>query len=145
MLYDREVIPAGAMWQLSFRVDRSHTLNDAEFTEAEVDTLNLVPDDLRGLDRFEARTKVVEQITAVNTRLTPYRRQITFHPGRKQDSPAEHDRIAEALGLPVWLENNATAGAIGFCRQPVFASFRRWRCVHTNPTTAANRANSTTR
>ena len=34
------------------------------FTEAEVDTLNLVPDDLRGLDRFEARTRVIEQITA---------------------------------------------------------------------------------
>ncbi len=35
----------------------------AEFTEAEVDTLNLVPDELRGLDRFEAREKVVAQIT----------------------------------------------------------------------------------
>jgi len=35
----------------------------AEFTEAEVDTLNLVPDELRGLDRFAARAKVVEQIT----------------------------------------------------------------------------------
>ncbi|WP_112321699.1 valine--tRNA ligase [Oceanibium sediminis] len=35
----------------------------ATFTEAEVDTLNLVPDDLRGLDRFEARKKVVAQIT----------------------------------------------------------------------------------
>ncbi|WP_101065427.1 valine--tRNA ligase [Roseovarius salinarum] len=36
----------------------------AGFTEAEVDALNLVPDDLRGLDRFTARDKVVEQITA---------------------------------------------------------------------------------
>ncbi|HHL22565.1 MAG TPA: valine--tRNA ligase, partial [Aliiroseovarius sp.] len=35
----------------------------AEFTEAEVDALNLVPDELRGLDRFEARAKVVAQIT----------------------------------------------------------------------------------
>ena len=33
------------------------------FTEASVDALNLVPDDLRGLDRFEARERVVEQIT----------------------------------------------------------------------------------
>ena len=32
-------------------------------TEAEVDTINLVPDDLRGLDRFEARQRVVAQIT----------------------------------------------------------------------------------
>ncbi|WP_320178149.1 valine--tRNA ligase [Roseovarius pacificus] len=38
--------------------------NGADFTEAEADTLNLVPDDLRGLDRFEARQKVVDQITS---------------------------------------------------------------------------------
>ena len=38
--------------------------NGAEFTEAEVDTLNLVPDEIRGLDRFEARKQVVAQITA---------------------------------------------------------------------------------
>lgn len=35
VLYDREVIPAGAEWQVSFRVDRSHALDDVEFTEAE--------------------------------------------------------------------------------------------------------------
>lgn len=35
VLYDREVIPAGTKWQLSFRVDRSFALDDAEFTEAE--------------------------------------------------------------------------------------------------------------
>ena len=29
------------------------------------DTLNLVPDHLRGLDRFEAREKVVAEITAL--------------------------------------------------------------------------------
>jgi valyl-tRNA synthetase len=33
-------------------------------TEAEVDTLNLVPDEYRGLDRFEARKRVVAAITA---------------------------------------------------------------------------------
>ncbi|SIS52764.1 valine--tRNA ligase [Phaeovulum vinaykumarii] len=38
--------------------------NGVPFTAAEVDGLNLVPDDLRGLDRFEARKRVVEQITA---------------------------------------------------------------------------------
>jgi valyl-tRNA synthetase len=32
-------------------------------TEAEVDAVNLVPDDLRGLDRFEARKQVIQQIT----------------------------------------------------------------------------------
>ncbi|MEQ8895719.1 MAG: valine--tRNA ligase [Roseovarius sp.] len=35
----------------------------SDFTIEEADTLNLVPDDLRGLDRFEARKLVVEQIT----------------------------------------------------------------------------------
>ncbi|MGS4946193.1 valine--tRNA ligase [Meridianimarinicoccus sp. RP-17] len=33
-------------------------------TEAEVDAINLVPDHLRGLDRFDARDKVVAEITA---------------------------------------------------------------------------------
>ncbi|MFZ5710172.1 MAG: valine--tRNA ligase [Pseudomonadota bacterium] len=33
-------------------------------SEAEVDALNLVPDDLRGLDRFEARKRVVDGIIA---------------------------------------------------------------------------------
>ncbi|MCA8867252.1 MAG: valine--tRNA ligase [Rhodobacteraceae bacterium] len=35
-----------------------------EFTEAEVDAINLVPDEYRGLDRFEARKRVVADITA---------------------------------------------------------------------------------
>jgi len=34
------------------------------FTVEEADTLNLVPEHLRGLDRFEARARVVEEITA---------------------------------------------------------------------------------
>ncbi|WP_299892024.1 valine--tRNA ligase [uncultured Ruegeria sp.] len=34
------------------------------FTENEIDAVNLIPDHLRGLDRFEARAKVVEEITA---------------------------------------------------------------------------------
>ena len=44
--------------------------NGADFTGAEVDTLNLVPDDLRGLDRFEARERVVEQINAEGLAVT---------------------------------------------------------------------------
>jgi valyl-tRNA synthetase len=34
------------------------------FTETEIDAINLVPDHLRGLDRYEARARVVEEITA---------------------------------------------------------------------------------
>jgi valyl-tRNA synthetase len=33
-------------------------------TEAEADAMNLVPDHLRGLDRFEARKQVIAEITA---------------------------------------------------------------------------------
>ena len=36
----------------------------ADWTGAEIDTLNLVPDHLRGLDRFEARRHVIEEVTA---------------------------------------------------------------------------------
>ncbi|MEM8729507.1 MAG: valine--tRNA ligase [Pseudomonadota bacterium] len=36
--------------------------NGADFSNAEIDTLNLVPDHLRGLDRFDARALVVAEI-----------------------------------------------------------------------------------
>ncbi|CUH39092.1 Valine--tRNA ligase [Jannaschia seosinensis] len=36
----------------------------AEMSETEIDAINLVPDHLRGLDRFEARAKVVDEITS---------------------------------------------------------------------------------
>ncbi|UWQ34257.1 valine--tRNA ligase [Leisingera sp. M527] len=38
--------------------------DEQTLTENEADAVNLVPDDLRGLDRFEARKLVVEQITS---------------------------------------------------------------------------------
>ena len=44
--------------------------NGADWTGTEVDTLNLVPDELRGLDRFEARARVVEQINAEGLSVT---------------------------------------------------------------------------
>ncbi len=37
---------------------------EESLTEAGADSINLVPDDLRGLDRFEARTRIAEQIAA---------------------------------------------------------------------------------
>ena len=39
-------------------------------SEAEIDALNLVPDELRGLDRYEARKRVVEAITAEGLAVT---------------------------------------------------------------------------
>ena len=40
---------------------------------------------------------LTEQIMVVDKRLAPYRRQVTFHPARNQDSKSEHDLIALAL------------------------------------------------
>ncbi len=37
---------------------------ERSLSEAETDAINLVPDHLRGLDRFDARTRVIEEITA---------------------------------------------------------------------------------
>ncbi|MEM1275750.1 MAG: valine--tRNA ligase [Pseudomonadota bacterium] len=39
-------------------------IEGAEMTEAEIDAINLVPDQYRGLDRFEARKAVIADITA---------------------------------------------------------------------------------
>ncbi|SMH52272.1 valine--tRNA ligase [Maritimibacter sp. HL-12] len=42
----------------------------AAFSIEEVDTLNLVPDHLRGLDRFEARKRIIEEINAEGLAVT---------------------------------------------------------------------------
>ncbi|SMY08970.1 valine--tRNA ligase [Flavimaricola marinus] len=42
----------------------------AELSEAEIDAINLVPDEYRGLDRFEARKQVVAAITAEGLAVT---------------------------------------------------------------------------
>ncbi|PYC48098.1 valine--tRNA ligase [Litorivita pollutaquae] len=58
----------------------------AAFTEAEIDTLNLIPEALRGMDRFEARKAVVQQITdeglAVMTTVT---RKVKDDDGNESD------------------------------------------------------------
>ncbi len=50
-------------------------------TESEVDALNLVPEDLRGLDRYEARKRVVEQITAEGLAVTTLKKTIDKETG----------------------------------------------------------------
>lgn len=57
-------------------------------TIQEVDLINIVPDDLRGLDRFEARKRVIEQITAEGLAVT---------------APADHPDVAWMKGqAPEW-------------------------------------------
>ena len=53
-------------------------------TEAETDALNLVPDDLRGLDRYEARKRVIDQITAEGLAVTVLQKSID------EETGAEH-------------------------------------------------------
>ena len=53
-------------------------------TEAEVDAINLVPDDLRGLDRYEARKRVIDQITREGLAVT------VLHKSIDKETGAEH-------------------------------------------------------
>lgn len=50
-------------------------------SESEVDALNLVPDDLRGLDRYEARKRVVEAITAEGLAVTTLKKSVDKETG----------------------------------------------------------------
>ncbi|MFN4202081.1 MAG: valine--tRNA ligase [Tabrizicola sp.] len=50
-------------------------------SEAEIDALNLVPDDLRGLDRYEARKRVVEAITAEGLAVTTLKKSVDKETG----------------------------------------------------------------
>ncbi|WP_135447317.1 valine--tRNA ligase [Tabrizicola caldifontis] len=69
---------------------------ETTLTEAEVDTINLVPDDLRGLDRYEARKRLVEQITAEGLAVTVVRKSIDKETG------AEHlERVPYVESKPI--------------------------------------------
>ncbi|KIC35344.1 valine--tRNA ligase [Leisingera sp. ANG-M7] len=54
----------GASYDEAAGVAMAVAKGEQTLSEIEADAINLVPDDLRGLDRFEARKLVVEQITS---------------------------------------------------------------------------------
>ncbi len=54
----------GATYAEAAAIAMAVAKGEKTLSEAEADAVNLVPDDLRGLDRFEARKRVVQQITA---------------------------------------------------------------------------------
>lgn len=54
----------GAAYAEAAAIAAAVARGERTLTEAEADALNLVPDHLRGLDRMEARKRVVEEITA---------------------------------------------------------------------------------
>ncbi|WP_299952780.1 valine--tRNA ligase [uncultured Roseobacter sp.] len=53
----------GAAYAEAAAIAMAVAQGERTLSEAEADAVNLVPDDLRGLDRFEARKRVVAQIT----------------------------------------------------------------------------------
>ncbi|MFN6952685.1 MAG: valine--tRNA ligase, partial [Albidovulum sp.] len=65
-------------------------------TEAEVDALNLVPDELRGLDRYEARARVIDQINAEGLAVTTLVKSLDAETG------AEHlERVPLVESKPI--------------------------------------------
>jgi len=54
----------GASYEDCATIAMAVAKGEQTLTEAEADAINLVPEDLRGLDRFEARKLVVDQITS---------------------------------------------------------------------------------
>ncbi|MEM8577158.1 MAG: valine--tRNA ligase [Pseudomonadota bacterium] len=54
----------GAPYAEAAAIANAVAKRERTLTEAETDAINLIPDDLRGLDRFEARKAVVDQITS---------------------------------------------------------------------------------
>ncbi|MDQ2067572.1 valine--tRNA ligase [Xinfangfangia sp. CPCC 101601] len=65
-------------------------------SEAEVDALNLVPDELRGLDRYEARKRVVEAINAEGLAVTVLKKTID------KETNAEHlERVPYVENKPI--------------------------------------------
>ncbi|SHL99661.1 valine--tRNA ligase [Roseibium suaedae] len=75
-------------------------IEGAAFTINEVDAINIVPEDLRGLDRYEARKRVIDQITAE---------------GLAVMVPADHQDVAWMKGrAPEWtVAGKAVVRALG--------------------------------
>lgn len=87
----------GAPYEEAAAVAGAVARGEQTLTEAETDALNLVPDHLRGLDRFEARKRVIEEITAEG--LAVMTRADNPVLGRKlgeDDDPAERVPLVEA-------------------------------------------------
>jgi valyl-tRNA synthetase len=80
-------------------------------TEAEVDAVNLVPDHLRGLDRFEARARVVEEITAegLAVMVPPTDPRLGATAKKGPPSSGEHPRTSAAGGARVEPEHDGSA------------------------------------
>ncbi len=87
----------GAPYEEAAAVAGAVARGERTLTEAEIDALNLVPDHLRGLDRFEARKAVIDEITeeglAVMTRAD---NPVLGRKLSEDDDPAELVPLIEA-------------------------------------------------
>ena len=83
----------------------------AAFTDAEVDAINLVPDEYRGLDRFDARKRVVAAITAEGLAVmvpAPESGQAPTYedaPGGSVDTPDGRSGLAPTLPMIPFVES----------------------------------------
>jgi valyl-tRNA synthetase len=71
----------GAPYAEAATVAMAVARGERSLTEAEVDAINLVPDDLRGLDRYEARKRVVDQINAEGLAVTYLKKSVDKETG----------------------------------------------------------------
>jgi len=86
----------GAPYAEAARIAMDVAQGRRTLTEAEVDAINLVPDDLRGLDRYEARKRVVDQITAEGLAVTVLKKSVDTETG------AEHlERVPYVEAKPI--------------------------------------------
>ena len=79
----------GASYEEAATIAGAVARGERSLTEAEADALNLVPDHLRGLDRFEAREKVVAEITAEGLAVMTAADDPRLGKGRAEARPTE--------------------------------------------------------
>ncbi|MCA3470074.1 MAG: valine--tRNA ligase [Rhodobacter sp.] len=86
----------GAPYAEAARIAMDVAQGRRTLTEAEVDAINLVPDDLRELDRYAARKRVVDQITAEGLAVTVLKKSVDTETG------AEHlERVPYVEAKPI--------------------------------------------
>ncbi|MEM9044326.1 MAG: valine--tRNA ligase, partial [Pseudomonadota bacterium] len=74
-------------------------IEGAEMTEAEIDAINLVPDQYRGLDRFEARKAVIADITAEGLAVMTLSYDERLGPPKKKEKGEEEEAAPHPVPL----------------------------------------------
>ncbi len=90
----------GAAYAQAAGIAMAVAQGERKLSEAEADAVNLVPDDLRGLDRLEARDKVVAQITDEGLAvMVPVQHEDKSRPGFSP-APAEDEPGSSPAYMP---------------------------------------------